>query len=239
MLATIRAYALGRAGRERRRAGPVRDATWAGPRQRRPTWSATPRPGGSGGTAFDAVADDLRAALAGGPGAAEPRVQPAGPLPGPPGLRPAVHGRVARALPRRPRGPRGSPGAACGDLRCRGRVAMAEGHGEVAFELLIAAAEQAACGGRRRAPRTACAGQRGHDRRPVRRRSSAPRCRSDRLRAAARRRRRGRLPGAATRRPRRSWPGAGVDRPAGEDGPRRSHCPARRWPPPGGPETRC
>jgi predicted ATPase/transcriptional regulator with XRE-family HTH domain len=146
MLETIRAYALDRLA-ESDEENAVRDAhlRWAASvaddLERRAETARQWR------TAFDTVADDLRAALAWAPG---------------PGAQGVSH-RLARALghlayARRfmvesrehyraaaARAP--SPIWAAWDLRTAADVAMAEGHGAVAFELLLASAERAGTAG--------------------------------------------------------------------------------------------
>jgi len=146
MLETIRAYALDRLA-ESDEETAVRDAhlRWAasisGDLERR---AQTARPWWA---AFDTVADDLRAALGRDPG---------------PAARSVSH-QLARALghlayARRfmvesrehyraaaERAP--NPGEAACDLRRAADVAMTEGHGAVAFELLLASAQRAAIAG--------------------------------------------------------------------------------------------
>ena len=89
------------------------------------------------------VADDLRAALARPPGPAPAGQPPAGPGPRSPGLRPPVHGRGPRALPGRRRAApatRPRPPRTCAP---RPTWPWPAGDGGVAFDLLLAAAEQA------------------------------------------------------------------------------------------------
>ena len=142
MLETIRAYAADRLV-ESGEQDAVRDAHL--------TWAATVagelersvEDGQPWRTRFDTVADDLRAALARRPG-----------LP----LRPVSH-RLARALGHLAYARRfltearehylsagdyaGNDGEAAADLRLAADVAMAEGHGVAAFDLLISSAQRA------------------------------------------------------------------------------------------------
>jgi predicted ATPase/DNA-binding XRE family transcriptional regulator len=146
MLATIRAYALDRLAESGEEAS-VRDAhlRWAASvaaglehqAQTAQPWR----------TAFDTVADDLRAALARDPG---------------PAVRNVSH-RLARALGhlayarrfmvesrehyRAAAARADNPGQAARDLRRAADVAMTEGHGAVAFDLLLASAQRAGMAG--------------------------------------------------------------------------------------------
>jgi predicted ATPase/transcriptional regulator with XRE-family HTH domain len=146
MLETIRAYALDRLA-ESGEETAVRDAhlRWAasisGDLERRAQTTGDWR------SAFDTVADDLRAALARAPG---------------PAARGVSH-RLARALGhlayarrfmvesrehyRAAAARAEDPAQAAADLRSAADVAMAEGHGAVAFDLLLASAQRAGIAG--------------------------------------------------------------------------------------------
>ena len=161
MLDTVRAYALEQltasgeepALRERHLRWAVQTA--AALEQRAQTAAGSVQAGWRPG--FDAVADDLRAALGSGAG------------PGPDGMRHRLarslghlayaHRYIAEARGHFERAAGLAPGAsqAAADLLAQARVAAAEGRGELAFDLLLASAGRAKTAGDDRARSTALA----------------------------------------------------------------------------------
>ena len=160
MLDTVRAYAL-----ERLAASGEEPAV----RERHLRWAAETaadlerRARSAGGlvqtgwrSGFDAVADDLRAALGPGPAGTRWDAPPPGPQPWAARLLAPVPRRGARAF--QPcRGCAPDDGQAAADLLSQAQVAMAEGRGELAFDLLLASADRAKAVGDDRARSTALA----------------------------------------------------------------------------------
>ncbi|OLB65516.1 MAG: hypothetical protein AUI10_06460 [Actinobacteria bacterium 13_2_20CM_2_72_6] len=148
MLDTIRAFAL-----DRLRAGGEHEQI----RQRHLSWAVAAATGPAARADFDRVADDLRAALAGcppGPGDAPHRLaRGLGDLTFAGRFPTEALGHYREAATRAP-----SPGEAAADLRTAAQAVFAVGLARDAFDLLLAAADQARTAGEGNAEAIALAG---------------------------------------------------------------------------------